>query len=313
MRISSSTFTTSFLNEIQQLEQQQNSLQGQASSGLKVTSPEDNPAVMSQVLNLQTDSAANNQYQNNITQLQSTATTSATAMNGLQTLVSQVNEIATEASSGTNSSTQLSAYATQVESLIQQAVQLGNTQDSGGNYIFSGTASNTQAFTAATDSNGNVTGVTYNGNTEVDQSQIGSNMTVAAQVPGANTTGSGAEGLFADSRTGADLFSHMIALQQDLASGNTSAIASTDVPALNKDEDNIVNQISANGVMQSALTAAGNMATAQSTNLTTQISGDTNADLAQTLTSLSQTQTAYEAALESGTMVMNLTLLNFLA
>jgi len=34
--------------------------------------------------------------------------------------------------------------------------------------------------------------------------------------------------------------------------------------------------------------------------------------LAQTLTELDQTQTAYQAALESGSKVMNLSLLNFL-
>jgi len=313
MRISNSTFTGNFLSNIQQLEQQQNTLQGQASSGLKVTTPEDNPAVMAQVLNLQTDSSSNTQYQSNITQLQNTATTSASAMNSLQTLVSQVNEIATEASSGTTSSTQLSAYATQVSALIQQAVQLGNTKDAGGNYIFSGTATTTQPFIATTSASGDVTAVTYQGNTEVAAADIGPNTTVSAQVPGANSSGSGAEGLFADTRTGADLFSHMISLHQDLASGNTSAISATDAPALNTDEDNIISQISANGAMQSALSAASSIATAQGTNLTTQISNNTSADLAQTLTELSQTQTAFEAALESGTMVMSVSLLNFLA
>jgi flagellar hook-associated protein 3 FlgL len=259
------------------------------------------------VLNLQTDSAANAAYQSNITQLQNTATTSAAAMNSLQTLVSQVNEIATEASNGTNSSTQLSDYATQVQDLIQEAVQLGNTQDADGNYIFSGTASKTKPFVVTT-TNGNITAVAYKGGTEVAESDIGPNTTVSAQV-----LGSGADGLFTNTSTGADLFNHMLALQADLTSGNTSAIASTDAPALNTDEDNVVSQISANGVMQSALTAAGNIASAQSTNLTTQISGATNADMATTLTELEQTQTAYEAALESGTKVLQLSLVDFLA
>jgi flagellar hook-associated protein 3 FlgL len=312
MRISSSTFTDGFLSNIQKLQLQQNTLQEQSSSGLSVTQPEDNPAVMAQVLNLQTDTAANTQYQSNITQLQDTATASATAMTSLQTLVSQVNEIATEASSGTNSSTQLSTYATQVESLIQQAVQLGNTQDANGNYIFSGTATSTQPFVTTTNTSGNITAVTYQGNSEVAECDIGPNTTVSAQIPGANTSGSGAEGLFTDSRTGADLFSHMISLQQDLASGNTSAITSTAMPALTKDEDNIISQISSNGAMQSALSAASSIATAKSTNLTAQISNSTSADLAQTLTELSQTQTAFQAALESGTMVMSVSLLNFL-
>lgn len=313
MRISNSTFTDNFLNNIQQLEQQQNTLQGQASSGLSVSLPEDNPAVMTQVLNLQTDSAANAQYQSNIGQLQDAATTSATAMNSLQSLVSQASEIATESSSGTTSPTQLATYATQVASLIQQAIQLGNTKDANGNYIFSGTATSTQPFVATTDANGNVTGVTYQGNTAVAESDIGPNTTVSAQVPGANSSGSGVEGLFSDTRTGTDLFNDMISLQQNLAAGNTAAIAGTNVPALNKDEDNVVSQISGNAAMQSALSAAGSIASAQSTNLTTLISGDTNADLAQTLTELSRTQTAYQAALESGTMVMSISLLNFLA
>jgi flagellar hook-associated protein 3 FlgL len=307
MRISDSTFTDNFLNQIQQLQQQQNTLQEQSSSGLSVTLPEDNPSVMAQVLNLQTDSAANAAYQSNITQLQSTATISATAMNSLQTILSQVNDIATEASNGTTSSTQLATYATQVEDLIQQALQLGNTQDADGNYIFSGTASDTKPFVVTT-TNGSITSVAYKGGTKVAESDIGPNTTVSAQV-----LGSGADGLFTNTSTGADVFGDMIALQQNLASGNTSAISSTDAPALSNDEDNVISQISANGVMQSALTAASNIASAQSTNLTTQISGDTSADLATTLTELTQTQTAYEAALESGTKVLQLSLVDFLA
>jgi flagellar hook-associated protein 3 FlgL len=306
MRISDSNFTDNFLSQIQQLQQQQNTLQGESSSGLSVTLPEDNPPVMAQVLNLQTDSAANAAYQNNITQLQNTATITATAMNSLQTLVSQANEIATEACSGTTSSTQFSTYATQVEALIQQAVQLGNTQDADGNYIFSGTASNSKPFVATT-VNGNITAVAYKGGTDVAESDIGPNTTVSAQV-----LGSGADGLFTNSSTGADLFNDLIALRAGLAAGDTNTISTMDSPALSTDEDNVVSQISANGVLQSALTAASNIATAQSTNLTTQISGDTSADLAQTLTELTQAQTAYEAALESGTKVLQISLVDFL-
>lgn len=308
MRVSNSNFTDNFLGQIQQLQQQMNTLQDQASSGLSVTSPEDNPSVMAQVLNLQTDSSANAAYQNNITQLQSTATTSATAMTSLQTLVSQVNDIATSASSGTNSANQLSTYATQVAALIQQALQLGNNQDADGNYIFSGTASSTPPFSATTDASGNITAVAYNGGTAVAKSDIGPNTTVSAQV-----LGSGPDGLFANSTTNADLFGDMIKLQQNLASGNTAAIASTDIPALQKDEDNVIDQISANGVMQSALTVANNIASAQNTSITTQVSGETSADLAQTMTELAQTQTAYEAALESGSKVLQISLVNFLA
>lgn len=312
-RVSDQSFNSGFLNQVMNLQVQQNNLQNEASSGLDVTNPEDNPSVMTNVLNLQTSSAANTQYQSNIATLQSAATTSASAMNSLQTLTSQASEIAINATSGTASPTQLASYAAQVESLIQQAVQIGNTKDATGNYIFAGTASTTTPFTTTTNAAGNITAVTYNGNTSVAQTDISPSSTATAQVPGENNTGSGPPGLFADSRTGADLFSHLIALQQDLASGNTAAIASTDSPAITQDDNHVITQISANGVMQSALDAANTMATSQNTNIATEVSTQTNANMAQTLSELSQAQTAYEAALESGSTVMRVSLLNFLS
>lgn len=312
MRISNSSFTDGFINEINQLQQQQNTLQEEVSSGLDVTEPEDNPAIMAQVLNLQTNSDANTQYQTNINQLQSAASTSATAMNSLQSITSQVSEIATQAGNGTTSTSQMSAYAEQVQQLLQQAIQLANTQDADGNYIFGGTATNTQPFVATTNADGDVTAVTYQGNTSVAESQVGPNTSVTAQVVGENTSGTGPQGLFVDSRTGANLFSDMISLYNNLEAGDTSAINSTNAPALQTDDDNVISQVSANGVMQSALTAAGNIASSQSTTLTEEISNDTSADLATTMTNLDQTQTAYEAALESGMMVMNVSLVDFL-
>jgi flagellar hook-associated protein 3 FlgL len=311
MRITNTAFSGTFLNEISQLETQQSTLQNEATTGLKVTLPENNPAAMDQVLNLQTEASSNTQYQSNITALQGTATTAADALNSLQTVVEKASEIATDATS-LSSQTQLSSDAAQVANLIQEALEAGNTQDADGNYIFAGTNTGTTAFTATTDSAGNVTSVAYNGNTSVAQSQIASGLTVSAANPGENKTGSGASGVFADSRTGADVFSHLIALQQDLTSGNVSAITTTDGPNLAKDEDNVVTQISGNGVTQSTLTAAGNAITEQSTNIDSEVSNDTSVDMAQTLTRLSQTQTSYEAALESGTMLMNVSLLNFL-
>ena len=215
MRISSSLFTNNLLSQMNQLQGQQIQLQNQATTGLKVTLPEDDPAAMDQALDLQTQAAANTQYQSNITQLQSTATTAAAAMNSLQTITEQAGEIATEAS-GVNSSTQLATYATQVGNLIQEALQAANTQDAQGNYIFGGTINNQPPFAATTDASGNVTAVTYQGNTDASESQIGPGQTVSAQVPGENTTGTGPAGLLADSRSGADLFRDLISLQQNL-------------------------------------------------------------------------------------------------
>ncbi len=311
MRISTNSFSDNFMLEVNQLETQQNNLQAESASGLKLTLPEDNPEGMDQVLNLQSEASANTQFQTNIAQLQSSATTVSTALNGVQTLVNRAGEIATLADSVT-SPQQFAAYATEVGGLLQQAVDLGNTKDSQGDYLFGGTQTGKPPFVATTNAAGNITGVTYQGNTSLSQVEIAPNNTATAQVPGANTTGAGPRGVFTDTGSGADLFNHLISLQTDLSAGNATAISTTDAPQLTNDENNLLYQITANGVLQSRLTNTNNVATQQNSNMTQQISLATNADLAQTLTQLSQTQTAYQAALESGTQVFNLSLLNYI-
>jgi flagellar hook-associated protein 3 FlgL len=311
MRVSSLMFNQNYLPQLNQLEQSQNQLESEASSGLSMTLPEDNPAMMGAVLDLQAQTSANAQYQSNITQLQSSATTTSTALNALQPLLSQASAITLSVSAATNPN-ELANDADTVTSLITTALGIANTKDSSGNYIFGGTDTTTPPFVATTDANGNVTGVTYEGNSNVLAGDVAPNVTVATTIPGANTTGTGPQGLFVDTSSGADIFSHLISLQQHLASGDVTAVTSTDAANMTTDDNHVISQISANGVVQSTLESASTNTTEQGTNLSTQISNDTGADLATTLTKLTQTQTAYQAALESGVLVMNLSILPYI-
>jgi len=304
MRITSNSLAESFLGQLSSLETEQEQLQGQAASGLQFTQLSDNPTGMLDVLNLQDQSNQNAQYQQNITALQQTATSSYSALEGLQTVAQQANELATLASSGTNSSAQFTTYAAQVTQLIQQAVTLMNSQNQG-QYLFGGTETNQPPFVMTTDANGNVTAVTYQGNSSVPSVEIAPGDTVSAQVPGSNTSGTGPTGVITDSRNGADFFNHLITLQNDLLAGNTSAIESTDAPALTKDEDNIALQVGTNGVIQSQLNDASSVASTKSTSLDTMMSQDDSADLAQTMTKLNQAQNSFQAALESGATFFN--------
>ena len=221
-------------------------------------------------------------------------------------------EIATKATSGTASNSDLDTYASQIKGLIDQALSYANSKDSSGNYIFSGTKSDTQPFVATRDASGNYTAVTYQGNTGTAQVEISEGYSVTAQVPGANTSGSGATGLFTDSRTGADLFNHLISLQQHLSAHNPTSVSSTDLANLQKDNDNATNLLGANGILQSSLNSANDLATTVKTNIETAITSTTGADLASTLSQLTQTQTAFQAALASGSKVFSVSLLDYL-
>ena len=130
MRIAFNTFPNSLTNQLATLSAQQNRLQNQAATGKRFSQLEDDPATMRQVLNLQTQDSQIAQYRKNIASLQSQATSSYSAMSGLQDLCARAGEIATLAD-GTKSPQELQTYATEVSQLIQQGVQLMNTRSSG--------------------------------------------------------------------------------------------------------------------------------------------------------------------------------------
>ena len=312
MRIAFNTFPDSVARQLATLGARQNLLQNQVATGKRISQLADDPTAMRQVLDLQTQDSQIAQYRKNIASLQTDATSSYTAISGLEKISSRAGDIATLAD-GTRSPEELGAYASEVTQLIQQGVQYMNSTGQGG-YLFGGTQTAQPPYVAATDANGNVTSVTYQGNDSVPEAEIAAGATVSVQVPGANTSGSGAGGVVTDSRNGADLFNHLISLQNHLLAGNITAISSQDHPALMKDEDNITSQIANNGLIQSHLSAADSVASTQSLSVKQMVSQDSDADLAETLTQLSATQTAYMAALQSGAQLLsqNETLLNYL-
>ena len=187
MRIAGTSYTDSLVNQLNSLTSEQYRLQSQVSTGQRIQKPEDDPAAMAQALSLQADASSVGQYTQNIAALQTRANTASDAMQDLKTISDRAGEIATLAD-GTATPSQLQAYATEVNQLIQQAVQLANRKD-GGHYVFSGTKSDTAPFSSTTDANGIVTAVSYQGNTSVAQAEIAAGTTLGVGVPGAVTTG----------------------------------------------------------------------------------------------------------------------------
>jgi flagellar hook-associated protein 3 FlgL len=312
MRVTANSFTDSLINELSVLTSRQYRLQSQVSSGKRIQAPEDDPAAMQRTLDLQTAKASEQQYSDTIATLSVRANENYGVLQALKTISDRVGEMATLAD-GTKSQTDLDNYAAEVNQLIQKAAQLMNTKDSAtGQYLFGGTESNVPPFTITTDASGNVTAVAYQGNNRVSNHEIGSGISLSVDVLGENTAGTGSRGLITDSRSGADFFNHLISLRNNLLAGDTAAISSNDQPALLKDEDNILFHVSNNGVMQSRLDTAASFASDRSSALDGMISKESDADVVQTMVQLTQAQTAYQAALQSGAKIMQLSLLNFL-
>jgi len=305
MRVAGTSYTDSMASQINLLTGRQYKLQNQATTGQRITAPEDDPAAMAQALGLQADNSSTAQYAQNISTLQNHSDLVANALQQLKTISDRVGELATQSADTLSTPAELQANASETTQLIKQAVQIMNTKD-GDQYIFGGTASGQSPFVAVTDASGNVTGVTYQGNSSVTDHEIGQSSSVTVDVPGANTSGSGARGVITDSRYGADFFNHMISLQNHLLAGDTNSINTVDQPALAKDEDNIINQVSNNGAVQLRLEVAASAATTQQSSLNTSLNTVAGANLADTLTKLTQAQNAYQVALQSSASILQL-------
>ena len=310
MRIPTNAFPATLVSQLNQLNTRQNRLQNQAATGQRVQWAEDDPAAMQQALGLQSASRANSQYTKNIAFLQERATTTLSTIRGIQTVLDRAGEIATLAD-GTKSPQELTAYASEVDQLIRQAVTASNTQ-SRGDYLFGGTRTDHPPFVLTETAAKEVAGVTYQGNPDTPELEIAAGTSLSVQVAGANTSGVGPQGLLTDSRTGADVFAHLVSLRQHLAAGDTAAIAATDRAALSQDEDNVLYHLANTGAVQARLDTASTTTTSRATELRQAFSNTTDADLAQTLVELTSTQTAYKAALQSGASLLNTSLMDYL-
>jgi len=311
MRVSSSSFSNSLLNQLGQISARQTRLQNQAATGQRIAAPEDDPSAIARVLSLQAEDKTVASYQSNIGLLQGRANDSFQAMHAVKTKSDRAGEIATLAVDPLKSTEDLQGLASEVSGMIQDIADSMNHQ-SGGDYLFGGTKTDQPPFVVTLDANKMVTSVTYQGNATVPDCQVSEDSDLAVTVPGANDTGSGPRGFITDTRVGADFFNHLISLQNHLQAGDKAAIAATDAPALAKDEDNIIFNLAGNGAVQNRLTAASQLAQTRSTSLNGLVSQETDADLAQTMVQLNQTQLAYQAALQTGATIMNQSLLNYL-
>jgi flagellar hook-associated protein 3 FlgL len=303
-------FPDSLANQFNRIGIRLQQLQAQAASGQRIRLPEDDPSAMRRVLDLQAEARTIGQYQENIARLQERSTATYDVMQAVKRISDRAGEIATMADD-TRSPQELRIFAAEVTQLIEQAAQLMNSKHQG-DHLFGGTITDQPPFVVSKNATGQVTGVAYQGNQVVPEVEIAEGVTLTVNVPGVNPTGTGAQGFVSDSRTGADFFAHLISLQDNLLAGDTAAINGVDLPTLQNDEQQIISQMATTGAMQARMEAALSVAATRDASIENLISTQADADLADVVVRLNQTQVAYQAALQSGARMLNLSLLDYL-
>ncbi len=297
MRVPSSSFSESVVSQLQRLTARQAQLQNQAATGQRITNPGDDPEAMNRVLNVNAEKEQLQQFSRNNGRALEISQTSYEAATGLKKLSDRASEI-TVLGGSIASPEAFNAYATEVNQLIEQAVQTGNSKFSG-NYIMGGVRTDTPPFNAVRDTNGKITSVTYDGAATAAQIRISESATVTPATDGTAN------------QQFADFMNHLVSLRDALQSGSATSVQAVR-PNLQTSEDNLLNTISDIGAKQTRLEADAAQNEARFTELQKRGSQDTDIDLAQTIVKLTQTQTAYQAALQSGAQLLHTSLLDYL-
>ncbi|MBD9598845.1 flagellar hook-associated protein 3 [Pseudomonas sp. PDM10] len=151
----------------------------EASSLTRVNTAADDPIGAGRLLKLGQQSAALAQYSTNIDSTKSTLSLQETMLDSISTALQRVKELGLSAASGNATDADRKAYAAEMSQIQQQVAGLMNSKDSAGNYLFSGSKTDTAPYTQNSDGT-----YTYNGDQSSINLTVGDGLTVAT-----NTTG----------------------------------------------------------------------------------------------------------------------------
>ncbi len=262
-----------------------------AASGVRVQHPGDDPAGAGRALGHSARATALNAVEGAVRSAADEVTAAESALGSLADLVSDARELAVQLSNDTYSATNRAAAASEVDSMLRQALSLLNTRH-GDRYVFGGTQDGRPPFDAAG---------AYVGALNVREVAIAPGVMQATSVRG-DQIANGAGG-------GADLIVTLQALSTALAANDAPGIRAALDPL-----DTVTQQISTGrarlGASHAVFTAAADHARTGRDLETAAYNGIVEADPFTAATELAMTERALEAAITAAARSFKVSLLD---
>ena len=215
MRVSTSQTTALLLKSLQSQYSEYTTIAEQLSTGSSINKPSDNAIGYARVSNLTSQQTQLEQYIENIETASSQLSASETQYSSMTDVMGSIRDLVVQAANGTYDSEDLANIATEISGLMDTMVDLCNQTDAGGNYLFSGSLSDTApvVYDEATNT------YSYAGDDYQREVSVGDGMTVASTDNLSDVFFSG----------GSSFFDDLNGLVAALASGdNTSASSMLD-------------------------------------------------------------------------------------
>lgn len=291
MRVTDSINYRNFLAGLDTLNSQMETANQQISTGKKLLSLKDSPSGSAEVVKLRAQLSGLDQYQSNNDSGTTYLSMTDSALNSLNNILTSMFTTGSGVASDTSTATIRAGAAAGIRSLRDQVLALANTEV-GGHYIFAGSQTLSTPFTIAGDT------VTYNGDLAVNSVEVAEGVRVNQNVPGSTAF--------------QVAFNTINTLLTALDGNDTAGIQS----ALGQFSSALtgIGQIRAQvGSALSRLTDLKSALSSEKTSLTARRSQIEDANQAEAVTKLTQTQTAIEASLKAQTVIRQYNLFDFLA
>ncbi len=138
MRVSTLQSFNKGLNSILDNQTQVNKTQQQVSTGRRVLTPADDPIAATKILQLQQDAALREQFGKNMTGAEGRLTLEETQLAGITDNLTRLKELTVKAGDGSQTIGDRQAIAAEVREILGATVDLMNSKDAGGEYLFGG-------------------------------------------------------------------------------------------------------------------------------------------------------------------------------
>jgi len=323
VRISNNMVVYNFLNSMDKSQNRMNNIQEQLSDGKLVHRPSDDPIRAYRGMRFNVDLAVNDQYQQNLKDAMAWMNQSDSALSDLSDASQRAKEIVIQAISA-NPALGQEALSKQLDGLINQAVHDGNTQI-GDRYIFAGQQDKVKdgPFERMTITVDGVPKdyVVYKG----DLNKVSMSIQAGPHEPtkdSVNVTGDEVFGpmtIVTDSVTGktyatADYFTNMIAMKEDLATGNADLVKLSNVGLKQIDDahDRLLLAQTKVGARMASYQMSQNMMQSTNTTIAENASANDDVNIAKATIDFKNNENVYNAALAVGARIMPPSLVDFL-
>ena len=173
MRVTNDTLRQAFLAALQASQERLLRTQTQLTTGRRITRPSQDPLAAARIQDLEAAVSQLDQYQRNGDTLRNRLSLEESVLTSAGNLLQRARELAVQGNNATQSNETRASAAVELREILDALVDLANTRDSGGRYLFSGYKETTQPFVLWGLS------VAYVGDQGQRQLQVGDNRTIA--------------------------------------------------------------------------------------------------------------------------------------